>query len=113
MGQGFGVPVSCSAGRRHSLDPALLWLWCRPAAVAPIRPLAWELPYAAGAALKSKETKQNKQKQTNKQKTTYTHTKKLLDFCGVKGKTECLGKQELIYSVNIYVPCTVEGFGWT
>ena len=23
-------------------DPALLWLWCRPAAVAPIRPLAWE-----------------------------------------------------------------------
>ena len=23
-------------------------LWCRPAAVAPIQPLAWELPYAAG-----------------------------------------------------------------
>ena len=21
-------------------DPALLWLWCRPAAIAPIRPLA-------------------------------------------------------------------------
>ena len=31
-------------------DPALLWLWCRPAATAPIRPLAWEPPYAAGAA---------------------------------------------------------------
>ena len=30
----------------------LLWLWCRPAAVAPIGPLAWELPYASGAALK-------------------------------------------------------------
>ena len=30
----------------------VLWLWCRPAAVAPIRPLAWELPYATGAALK-------------------------------------------------------------
>ena len=27
---------------------------CRPAAAAPIRPLAWEPPYAAGAALKSK-----------------------------------------------------------
>ena len=27
-------------------DPALLWLWCRPAAVAPIRPVAWEFPYA-------------------------------------------------------------------
>ena len=30
-------------------------LWCRPAAVAPIRPLAWELPYAAGRALKKKK----------------------------------------------------------
>ena len=27
-------------------------LWHRPAATAPIRPLAWEPPYAAGAALK-------------------------------------------------------------
>ena len=25
---------------------------CGPAAVVPVRPLAWELPYAAGAALK-------------------------------------------------------------
>ena len=32
-------------------DPALLWLWCRPAATAPIRPLAWEPPYAMEAAL--------------------------------------------------------------
>ena len=24
-------------------DPALSWLWCRPVATAPIRPLAWEL----------------------------------------------------------------------
>ena len=23
-------------------DPALLWLWCRLAAAAPVRPLAWE-----------------------------------------------------------------------
>ena len=30
---------------------------CRPAAVAPIGPLAWELPYATGAALKSKKVK--------------------------------------------------------
>ena len=36
-------------------DLALLWLWCRPAAAAPIRPLAWELPYATGAALKKRE----------------------------------------------------------
>ena len=25
-------------------DPVLLWLWGRPAAVAPNRPLAWEHP---------------------------------------------------------------------
>ena len=41
-------------------DLALLWLWCRPAAAAPIQPLAWEPPYAAGVALKRKQT--NKQK---------------------------------------------------
>ena len=41
-------------GCRCGLDPALLWLWCRLAAAAPISPLAWELPYAAGGALKSK-----------------------------------------------------------
>ena len=31
--------------------PALLWLWCRLEATAPIRPLAWEPPCAAGVAL--------------------------------------------------------------
>ena len=31
-------------------------LWCRLAAAAPIRPLAWELPYATGGeALKKKK----------------------------------------------------------
>ena len=37
-------------GHRHSSDPKLLWLWQRPVATAPIQPLAWEPPYAAGAA---------------------------------------------------------------
>ena len=37
------------------LDPALLWLWCGRVAEAPIRPLAWELPHAAGAAIKRKK----------------------------------------------------------
>ena len=39
--------------RRHGPDPALLWLWYRLAAIAPTRPLAWELPYAAGVAQKA------------------------------------------------------------
>ena len=33
----------------------MLWLWCRPAAVALIRPLAREPPYAIGVALESKK----------------------------------------------------------
>ena len=32
-------------------DPSLLWLWCRPAATAPLQPLAQEPPYARGVAL--------------------------------------------------------------
>ena len=31
--------VSCGVGHRRGSDPALLWLWCRPEATAPIRPL--------------------------------------------------------------------------
>ena len=38
-------------------DPALLWLWRRPAATAPVGPLAWEPPYAMGAALKRPKKK--------------------------------------------------------
>ena len=38
----------------------LLWLWCRVAAVAPLCLLAWELPYAAGAAIKKKKKLKNK-----------------------------------------------------
>ena len=49
-----------------SLGGLRIWccreLWCGPAAAAPIRPLAWEPPYAPGAALK--------RKQTNKKQTT-------------------------------------------
>ena len=44
----------------------MLWLWCRPAAIASIQPLAWEPPYVAGTALKSKKT--NKQKKNRKKR---------------------------------------------
>ena len=48
---------------RPGSDPVLLWLWHRPAATAPIRPLAWEPPHATGAALeKGKKTKRKKKK---------------------------------------------------
>ena len=42
---------------RLGSDTALLWLWCRPAAVALIRPQVWESPYAVGVVLKSKKKK--------------------------------------------------------
>ena len=49
--------MSCGVGHRCGSDPALLWLWRRPAVAALILPLAWEPPYAMGAALKKKEKK--------------------------------------------------------
>ena len=42
--------MSCGVGCRRGLDPELLWLWCRPVAIALIRPLAWDSPYATGVA---------------------------------------------------------------
>jgi len=54
--------MSCGIGRRHGSDLALLWLCCRLAATVLIRPLAWESPYATGAALKGQKTEKKKKK---------------------------------------------------
>ena len=56
--------MTCGIGHICSLDPALLWLWLwrRPAATALIRLLAWEPPYATGAALEKTKKQKNKQK---------------------------------------------------
>ena len=40
-----------------------MWLWHRPAATAPIRPLAWETSYAAGAAPKRHKDQKKKKKE--------------------------------------------------
>ena len=42
----------------------LLWLWYRQAAAAPIQPLAWEILYAAGAAIKRKKKEYITEKET-------------------------------------------------
>ena len=55
MGQGSGIAMSWGIGPRYSSDLVWLWLWRRPAAAAPIQPVAWEPPYATGAALKRKK----------------------------------------------------------
>ena len=44
--------MSCGVGCKCSSNLTLLWH--RPAATAPIQPLAWGPPYAAGAGLKNK-----------------------------------------------------------
>ena len=50
--------MGCGVGHRHGSDVAMLWLW--PAVLAPIRPLAWELPYAVGTVLKKTKDKKKK-----------------------------------------------------
>ena len=55
--------MSCGVGCRRGLDLVLLWLWHSLAAISPIEPLAWEPPYAPGAALeKGKKNKTKQQK---------------------------------------------------
>ena len=49
--------MSCGVGHRCFSDPALQWLWRRLAATAPIGPLAWEPPHAAGVALEKEKKK--------------------------------------------------------
>ena len=62
--------MSCGVGRKRGSDPALLWLWRRLAATAPIGPLAWEPPYATSAAQEMAKRQKNKKQKTNKQKNT-------------------------------------------
>ena len=66
--------MTCGIGPRFGLDLTLLCLWYRPAAIALIRPLAWESPYEVGAALK-RQKKQKKKKKKKKKKKSYQETK--------------------------------------
>ena len=65
--------MSCGVGHRRGLDLASLWLWCRPTAVAPIQPLAWELPFAMSTALKSNNNNNNRHLST-KEEESYSFT---------------------------------------
>ena len=51
MSKGSGIATSRGT---------LLWLCHGPATVAPIEPLAWEIPYATGANVKRKKKKEKK-----------------------------------------------------
>ena len=58
--------MSCGAGCTCGSDPVLLWVWRRPAATALIRSLAWEPPYAAGAAQEIATTTTTKRQKDKK-----------------------------------------------
>ena len=83
--------MSCGVGHRRNSDPALLWLWRRLASIAPIRTLAWEHPYATGAALEKAK------------KDTHTKKKEILrDYCIFS-----TGKYVKSDRFAVYVHCTV------
>ena len=77
-------------------DPALLWLWYSPVAVALIRPLAWEPPHAVRAALK--KTKTNKRK-SSLVSSSRPHAKdcgiETLQLCLLEGHSNIVSDQQL------------------
>ena len=60
--------MRCGVGHRHGSDS--VWLRCRLAAAALIRPLAWDPPHATGAALKRQKQKKTKKKEKKQKKKT-------------------------------------------
>ena len=55
--------MSCGVGCRHSSNLALLmlWLWHKPSAVVPVRPLAWEAPDATGVTVNKQKEQSHRQ----------------------------------------------------
>ena len=52
VGQGTCMTMMYCVGQRCSLDPMLLWLWQELETIAPIQPLAWEIPGTMDAVLR-------------------------------------------------------------
>ena len=84
--------MSCGVGRRRGLDPALLWLCSRPEAIAPIEPLSWESPYAAGAALEKAKRQEKKKRKKERN--------------GGLGSSHC-GAEQMNLTSNHEVRCSV------
>ena len=80
VGYGSGVAMGCGMGCRHGLDLALLCLWCRPAAVVPIRPLAWDPPYALKRQKTKRQKKKKKKKKRKKKKHNVKEERKATEF---------------------------------
>ena len=72
--------MSCGVGRRHGSDHALLWLWRRPVATAPIR----EAPYAAEAAQEMAKKQKNRGKIVAQKAAIFTTLRKLVSKLPMK-----------------------------
>ena len=83
--------MSCGVGHRRGLDLTLLWFWCRLAATAPIQPLAWEPPYAAGAALKRQKTREKERKK---------ELRLFVVFSAVSPQMHCVGHSLVVQQVK-------------
>ena len=95
---GYGVRRRCVS------DPALLWLWLRPVATAPIGPLAWEPAHAVGVALE-KEKKKKKTKKNSQESVTLALDKKSLYRLFLSNPTSFLAFAEMAegtyYTINL------------
>ena len=92
--------MSC-VGCRHSLDPALLWLWCRVVATAPTRPLPWEPPYVVGAALEKTKKKKKKEKKKKKSKSLKIKTEPAILTLGIyTSRTETRDSKKFLALVH-------------
>ena len=70
--------MSGGVGQRRSSEPTLLWPWHRPASTAPVRPLAWEPPYAMGSGpRKDKKTKKKKKRKRKRKKNLRKNTQEI------------------------------------
>ena len=84
----------------------LLWLWCRMAATAQIPPLAWELPYAVGVALKSKQRNQSHRPHvTSYIKKCSQHPRSLGHCKGLGRLVPGIGDKDQAYFLSYPLPC--------
>ena len=63
---GLRIHLHCHELQSGMQTWLVAWLRCRPAPVAQIGPLAWELPDATGAALKRKKEEKKRKKRLRK-----------------------------------------------
>ena len=89
------MAMSRRVGRRGSSDLVLLWLWCRLAVVALIRPLNWEPPYAVSAALK--RTKKKERDRERKRE------KKIFFFVNIEGNGNLEGEPKSNFNIKIKI----------